>query len=35
MVYIKEDKSKGIKEEYIPEWINDIDIQPFVSDNIP
>lgn len=35
MPYIKEDKSKGIEESYIPDWIEQIKIEPFIPDMVP
>jgi len=35
MPYIKEDKAKWIKEDYIPDWIDLIKPQPFIPKLIP
>jgi len=35
MPYIEEDKANGIKEEYIPDWIQDIKTDPVIVEDIP
>lgn len=35
MPYIKENKSKWIKEEYTPDWIEQIKTEPFEPELIP
>ena len=35
MPYIKENKSKQIKESYTPDWIEKIQIKPPVIEEIP
>lgn len=35
MPYIKEDKSKWVKESYTPDWIEDISSQKFEPEIIP
>lgn len=35
MWYVRENKSKWIKENYIPDWEKDIKIEPFSPEKIP
>ena len=35
MPYIEENKKQGIKEDYIPDWKQKIEVKPFQAKKIP